>query len=69
MNLVVDANILFADLIRKGITEDLILLRKFKLFAPRFLFEIFSKYRDYILRKTDRPEWEFNALLDILRKR
>lgn len=69
MKLVVDANVLFAVLIKKGVTEDLMLFGKSKLFAPVFLFEEFEKYKDLVLEKTERSEQEFEVLLKILRKR
>ncbi|MHA2473510.1 MAG: PIN domain-containing protein, partial [Promethearchaeota archaeon] len=48
MDLVVDANILFAALIKDNITSELLLKREFHLFAPEFIFEEFEKYRDYL---------------------
>lgn len=66
MDLVIDANILFAALIRKGATSDI--LFKYKLYAPEFIFEEFKKYKDYIKAKTSRSEEDFNELFDIFER-
>ena len=69
MKLVVDANVLFAVLIKEGKNEDLIFNHNFEIFAPNFLFEEFKKYKAFLLKKTEREESDFNKLLDILKKR
>jgi len=67
MKLVVDANILFAALIKEGSTAELLISDKLHLFAPEFLFEEFSKYEELILKKTHRSNEEFNQFLDLLK--
>ena len=69
MKLIVDANILFAALIKKGLTAKLLINDKLQLFAPEFLFEEFEKYRELILKKTHRSDNEFNQFLEILKER
>ncbi len=69
MDLVVDANIIFAVLIRSGKTEELLFKDEIHLFAPEFLLEELEKYKDIILEKTGRDEFEFPRLLEILKKR
>ncbi len=69
MDLVVDANILFAVLVKEGITEELLFKNDFRLFAPEFIFEEFEKYRKLLEKKTKRTESDFNLLLEILQKR
>ncbi len=64
----VDANILFAALIKEGSTADLLISDKLQLFAPEFLFEEFRKYEDLILEKTQRSKEEFNHFLEILQE-
>jgi len=54
MKLVIDANILFAALIKEGSTAELLISDKIQLFAPEFLFKEFSKYKNLILKKTHR---------------
>ena len=69
MDLVLDANILFSILIKKGITEELFFKDTITLYAPEFLLDEFEKYRAYILKKTHRPDKEFHTLMIILRKK
>jgi len=52
LKLVVDANILFAALIKESFTAELLLSDKLNFFAPEFLFDEFGKYENYILEKT-----------------
>ncbi|MEK6963914.1 MAG: PIN domain-containing protein [Nanoarchaeota archaeon] len=66
MDLVVDANILFAALIKDSGTSDL--LFKHTLYAPEFLFEEFKKYQDEIKEKTHRSEESFNELFELFKR-
>ena len=63
-----DANILFASLIRDSLTAELLLSDKLTLFAPEFLLDEFSKYEQYILEKSNRSKEDFNQFLSILRE-
>jgi len=65
----VDANVLFAALIRKGRTKELLFDDDLHFFAPEFIFEEFEKRRSLVLAKTDRTESEFEHLLTAPRKR
>ena len=69
MDIVLDANILFAILIKEGKNEDLVFHDNLHIFVPEFIFDEFEKYKELILDKTYRAEEEFDKLLDILRKR
>jgi predicted nucleic acid-binding protein len=69
MELIIDANILFSVLIKKGKTEELILNQDLELYAPEYLFEEFLKYKDLILAKTYRNERDFNEIITILMKK
>ncbi|MBS3107261.1 PIN domain-containing protein [Candidatus Woesearchaeota archaeon] len=69
MDLVIDVNVLFSALIKRGKTEELLFKEAFHLFAPEFLFDEFEAYRERILEKTERPSLEFDALVQILKKR
>ena len=66
MELVIDANILFAALIKKSGTSEI--LFKHKIYAPEFIFEEFKKYKDELKDKTHRSEEEFNELFDIFER-
>ena len=62
MDLVVDANILFAALIKDGITAKLLFLDDLHLYAPEFLLDEFNKHRNYLLNKTHRTKEDFNEI-------
>ena len=69
MDLVIDANVLFSVLIKRGKTEEIIFETDLRLFSPEFIFEEFDKYKEKILGKTERTDEEFNHLLKILKKK
>ena len=66
MDLVVDANILFAALIKDGTTAKLLFLDDLHLYAPEFLLDEFNKHRNYLLNKTHRTKEDFNEILEVL---
>ncbi|MFA6531184.1 MAG: PIN domain-containing protein [Candidatus Micrarchaeia archaeon] len=66
MDLVVDANIIFAALVKDGATIDLLLDPAIRLFAPEFLFEEILEHKDELLEKTKRAAREFDEIFDIL---
>jgi predicted nucleic acid-binding protein len=67
MDLVVDANILFASLIKESANVELMLDENIHLFAPEYLLEEFYKNKSEILEKTHRTEQEFNDIFEILK--
>ena len=69
MELVIDANILFAALIKDSTTAKLITNSVFTLFAPTFLIKEFEKYKKEIIRKTRRSVKEFNAYYMLVSQR
>ena len=69
MDLVVDANVLFAALIRNNKTAELLFKDKLHLFAPEYLLDEFVEHKEEIVQKSDRPSEEFYKFLDILKKR
>lgn len=69
MELVVDANILFATLIKVSATSDLIIDNSLTLVSVEFIFEEFEKYKDLIKKKTERTENEFERFMEIIQKR
>ncbi len=68
MKLVLDANILFAALIKEGLTAELLISDKLHLFAPEFLFEEFSKYEALILQKMYRSPEDFRHFFALLKE-
>ena len=69
MRLIIDANVLFAALIKDSSTAQLLISDKFKFFAPEFLFEEFAKYEDYILKKTHRTKENFKEFYNLLKQK
>ncbi|HUX99576.1 MAG TPA: PIN domain-containing protein [Candidatus Deferrimicrobium sp.] len=65
----IDANILFAALIKKSTTADLLITGDFKLYAPEFLLTEFQKYENFILKKTQRSHQEFDQFLTLLKRK
>jgi len=51
MYLIVDANILFAALIKQGKTDELLFVDHLHLFAPEFILIEFEKHKKEILQK------------------
>ena len=67
--IIIDANILFASLIKSGVTAKLLFSEKYQLFAPEFLFQEFSKYKGLIMKKTHRTTEEFDQYFAIIKNR
>jgi predicted nucleic acid-binding protein len=68
MKLVVDANILFSALIKKGKTSELLLDLSLELFTPEYVLIEFENHRQEILDKTKRTHEEFNEIFEILKE-
>lgn len=69
MDLVVDANILFAALIKESKTSNLLFSDNFHLYTVDFVFNEFEKHKEEILEKTKRTTKEFYELLNVLKRR
>ncbi len=69
MDLVVDANILFASLIKDNASYRLFFNEKLHLFAPEYIFSELEEHKAEILEKTEKTIEEFDNALDILKKR
>ncbi len=69
MDLVVDANVLFAALIKDSFSYNLLFSGKFHLFAPEYIFTEFEKHKIEIIGKTERTADEFFRLVEILKRR
>nr|MDO8087411.1 PIN domain-containing protein [Candidatus Sigynarchaeum springense] len=69
MDLVLDANILFATLVKDGTTSRLFFLDSLHLYAPEFLLEEFKKYESDIRAKTHRDAQDFERILSTFRDR
>lgn len=69
MDLVVDANVIFAVLIKDSFSHCLLFSDKFHFFAPEYVFTEFAKHEEEILEKTERTGEDFLLLLEILKRR
>lgn len=69
MDLVIDANILFAALIKEGKTTEIMFSDELRLYAPEYVFTEFKKYENEILGKTSRTREEFEKLVQVLERR
>ncbi|MBI2110429.1 PIN domain-containing protein [Candidatus Woesearchaeota archaeon] len=69
MDLVIDANILFAALIKKGITSELLFKENFHLYASEFIFIEFSRYKPLLRNKTERTDEDFEEVLELFERR
>ena len=69
MDLVVDANILFAALIKKSVSYALLFSDRLHLFTPEYVFTEFEEHEEEILEKSERTHEEFFRLLEILKRR
>ena len=67
MDLVIDANILFAALIKESVTSDI--LFRHRLYAPEFIFEEFKEYKEELKQKTQRTDEDFSQLLDLFERK
>ena len=69
MDLIVDANVLFAALVKEGITIEIMLDPEIHMFAPEFLFDEILKYREEIIKKTHRKREGLEAIFQLLTDR
>jgi len=69
MDLVVDANEIFAALIKESKTHELIFDERLHLFTTEFFFTEFKEHSEEIQEKTDKTDEELNHLLDVLKKK
>ena len=69
MDLVIDANEIFAALIKESKTHELIFDERLHLFTTEFFFTEFNKHSEEIREKTGKAEEEVNNLFDVLKKK
>lgn len=67
MILVVDANVLFAALIKNSLTAELIFSDDLKLYTCEFITEEFFKYEKEIMKKTHRTREQFITIMHQLK--
>ena len=69
MDLVIDANIIFAALIKDDFTRFLLFRENITLCAPEFIFTEIEKYSKEIYRKSGRTHEELENVLNVLIRR
>jgi len=69
MDVVVDANVIFAVLIKDSLSYHLLFSGRFHLFTPEYIFTEFEKDKEEILEKKKRTTEDFFRLLEILKRR
>jgi predicted nucleic acid-binding protein len=69
VDLIVDANIIFAALIRESITAKLLFVDDLHLYTPEFLLDEVKKYQKYLSNKTHRTKEEFESIYNVIKKR
>ncbi|HLD15709.1 MAG TPA: PIN domain-containing protein [Candidatus Nanoarchaeia archaeon] len=67
MILIVDANVLFSALIKRGITYETIFSDKLRLITPDFVIEEYHKHKDEILSKSGLSGKDLELLFEILK--
>ena len=66
MQLIVDANVLFAALIKDSTTRELLLSNELSLLVPEFIIEEFEKHTEELKVKTKLSERELSSLVSAL---
>ncbi len=69
MDLVIDANILFAALIKESFNYSLLFSGRFHLFASEYIFTEFAEHKEEIIKKTERTTEDFYRLVEVLKRR
>ena len=69
MDLVIDANEIFAAIIKESRTHELIFDERLHLFTTEFFFTEFNKHSEEIQKKTGRTQEGLNNLLDVLKRK
>jgi len=68
MNLVIDANIIFAALIKESKTTEIILDISITLYAPEYVLLEIEQHTKEILEKTSRKKEELEQIIHLLKK-
>ena len=69
MDLVVDANIIFAALIKNSFSYHLLFSDKFHLHTSEYIFVEIEKHKEELLQKSERMPNEFFELIEIFKRR
>jgi predicted nucleic acid-binding protein len=69
MNLVVDANIIFAAIIKENFSYKLLFNENLVIYTPEYMFKEIEKHKREILEKTEKSEEEFTKLVIVLKRK
>ena len=69
MDFVIDANIVFAALIKDNVTRFILFRDSIRIFAPEFIFSEIEKYSDEICEKSGKSKDELDEVLNIIMRR
>ncbi|MDO8428883.1 MAG: PIN domain-containing protein [Candidatus Diapherotrites archaeon] len=66
MNIVVDANIVMAALIKDSFTRNMLLKSEYLFYFPEPALTALKKYKPYLIKKSELTEFEFTELVNLL---
>lgn len=66
MKVVVDSNRIIAAIIKDSTTRQILFNKKCEFFAPSYVFSEVKKYKDYLVKKVNISNEEFNLLLSFI---
>ena len=69
MDLVVDANVLIAAIIKESTSYTLLFREDFHLYTAEYIFTEIEEHKEEILKKTKKTEEEFYKLIETLKRR
>ncbi len=69
MKVVVDANIIFAVLIKEAYTSHILFNNNLEMFIPNYVFLEFEEHKEELFRKTKREKEDVLRLLDLIKRK
>jgi len=66
MKIVVDSNRVIASLIKEGTSREILFNKNFEFIAPSYIFSEIHKYKDYLIKKSNITEKDFEILLSLV---
>jgi len=69
MDFVIDANIIFAALIKDNVTRFILFRDSVRIFAPEFIFSEIEKYSDEICEKSGKSKDDLDEALNVIMRR
>lgn len=66
MKIVVDSNRIIASMLKDSITRQILFNKKFRFIAPSYVLSEIKKYKDYVSKKANIKNEEFDILLSLV---